>query len=128
MSRGWKKRVVHGMRVTSLAVDMIAAGAVGAMVALAFAAPPGGSGGVLLVVAALFAVLVAPAVAGIRAAVEDAWQEHAGAQRAVTISDVTTATGQLRAEQASLMTEVRALRAEVAQLRRPWWKRWRGAR
>ena len=87
-----------------------------------------GFGGVVVyfVVCGAF-VGLAGVVVGIRESAEQARDERAGAFRAAQSQDITLAASDVLAEQADLMEEVRALRAEVAELRRPWWKRWRHA-
>ena len=112
--------VDRGMRlrgITSAALEMIGVGTVSAVVAVVISWDVSG-GWAALVLAVLFALsfVLAPLILDLRAAVREYERAVAGTDREATLDD-------LRDVSAELTRKVRMLREEVAQLRKPWWRR-----
>lgn len=119
MSDGTLSRFQRFVYVMFLVAELIGPAFVGALAAilLAFESPWW-----LILLVAVTAALAIP-LEDMRArkrAVDDAL---AGAERRATVGDVARVSAELSADYAELICEVRVLRAEVAELRRPWWRR-----
>ena len=112
MDRGTRLR-----GITSAALEMIGVGTVSAAVAVVISWDVSG-GWAALVLAVLFAVsfVLAPLILDLRATVREYERAVAGTDREARLDD-------LRDVSAELTRKVRMLREEVAQMRKPWWRR-----
>lgn len=114
------KGVDRGTRLKGIAgaaLEMITVGTVSAFVAVLISWDL--RGGLLALVLGLLlgvSFLFAPAILSFRADVREYERVEAGTEREVTLAD-------LRGVSDGLSAELRMLREEVAELRKPWWRR-----
>lgn len=111
--------------VLGVSLELIAGAGVGAFVGAAVSSPDGLGAlkGVVMGVAFVFAILVSFAVVDVRRHVREAERDLEDPRAAGSAASLEALRTSAERDRDLVLEEVRALRVELAELRRPWWRR-----